>query len=177
MVVALLGGAIHTYLRSYDEATDEDRAHGVHTRIGNYTRFEPIGMFPISLVLASKKWPNRAVCLADSKENVLRWADFHDSLEVEICLSRVFNSISEDEEVVKSLSANGFEGAESRPPIVGRSNSSITRIIARCIRESDPCGKTIENFWNFPFEIHSYSLTISRVSPGVMDINVTKIAK
>jgi hypothetical protein len=167
---------IDVFVRTYDEATDQDRARGVRTRIGEYMRFEPMGMFPLPLVLALEKFPDRASCLS-SDGKLLRWADIGSTLEVEVCLSRAFAKTVSDEEIVESLTANGFIGAESSPATTGRTNSAKTKIAASCTKGKGACSKALENFRHFPFEIYGYSIGISRDPPEVLNTDVVAILK
>jgi hypothetical protein len=175
-ILVLAIGALDAFLRSYDEASDEDRARGVRTKIGDYRSFRPIGTLPLPLILALKKWPDRAACLFDPDGNILRWEEMGSPTEIEVCLSRMFANAATDEEIVAILNDNGFWGARVMPAI-GRFNSSKTIVIGTCDRASRPCGYAMENFWSIPFEAYAFSINISRDGHTTLDINVGKSIK
>lgn len=101
VIVILAIGAFDAFLRSYDEASDEDRARGIRTKIGDYTSFRHIGMLPLPLVLALEKWPDRAACVSNTDARVIRWEELNNSTEIEVCLSRMFANAATDEEIVR----------------------------------------------------------------------------
>ncbi len=175
-IVVVAVGGLDVFLRSHNDAADEDRALGVRTRIGDYRSFNPIGMLPLSLLLALNRWPDRATCLADQKTSILRWKDFGSTTEVEVCLSRVFVETTTDDEIVAILAANGFAGAMTstvRSPV----NSAKTRVFADCRIRTPYCGLTRNNFWHFPFEIYAFSVEIFRDGSTTLNIKAHKIVK
>ncbi len=176
VVVVVAIGGLDVFLRSQNDATDEDRALGVSTRMGDYRSFSSIGMLPLSLVLALNKWPDRASCLADQEASILRWKDFGSTTEAEVCLSRVFTKTRTDDEIVAILAANGFAGAMVRT-VRSPVNSAKTRVSASCLIRTPYCGVTLQNFWHFPFEIYSSSVEIFRDGSTTLNIKVHKIAK
>ena len=49
---------LDAFLRSYNEASDEDRAQGIRTKNDTYTSARAMGAFPLSLVPELKEWPD-----------------------------------------------------------------------------------------------------------------------
>lgn len=147
--LALLAGVLDAFLRSRNNPTEEDRALGIKTRIGTYTRFEPMGFLPLSLVFAAYQWPDRAACVSDPEKNVLRWADFGTVEDMEICLSRVLANMAEDDDVVATLVANGFAGSEAMQVVGNLSDKVKTRIGGICKENHYPCGAAPGSFLEY----------------------------
>lgn len=175
-VLVIAVGALDTYLRSFDEASAEDRAQGILTKIGTYTSAQPIGTFPIALIWSLRQWPDRAACLSDPGRQTLRWADFGSRTSIEVCLSRVFSNVGSDQEMAAALTANGFNGV-SIGPASPRTKLVESTVSGTCMATAQPCGVAVDQLLSFPGKSYSFSARLSRFSNGMTDVKITQATK
>lgn len=169
-------GALDAYLRSYDEATEEDRGQGIHTKIGTYTSAAPIGTFPLSLIWALNQWPDRAACLSDPARQILRWADLGSRTGIEICLNRVTTNVVSDQEVAAILTANGFNGVSIRPASP-RAKLVESTVSGTCMATAQPCGIAVNKLLSFPVKSYAIAATLSHVSNGMTDVKIVQLSQ
>jgi hypothetical protein len=174
LVIAL--GALDAFLRSFDEASEEDRAHGIRTKIGTYASARPIGTFPLFLIWSLRQWPDRAACLSDPARQILRWADLGSRTSIEVCLSRVIANVGSDQEVAAILTANGFNGVSIRPASP-RTKWVGSTVSGTCMATAQPCGVAVDEMFSFPGASYAFDARVSRFSHGMTDVRITQISK
>ncbi|WP_417435181.1 hypothetical protein [Hoeflea sp.] len=94
--IALLGimSAASIWMRSYNEA---EAGGEVRTRIGDYKSTEPMGLFPISLLIAVRKFPTYDDCveLADDGKIRPKWAEMSSEAQVKVCVFRIADHLGD----------------------------------------------------------------------------------
>lgn len=174
--LVIILSALDVFLRSYDEVSEGERAQGIRTRIGTFSSARPIGTFPLSLIWALKQWPDSAACLAETAKQTLQWEALSSRVSIEVCLSRVLNNISSDDEIAATLTANGFTGVVISPASTGPTGTRST-VSATCLATARPCGVVVDELLSFPGSSYAIQVRISRFSNGMKDVRAIQLSK
>lgn len=76
------------WMQSYNEAQPDSL---VRTRIGEYKSTERMGLFPISLLIALRKFPTYEECVRFHDDGIAqpKWAEMTSEEKVEVCIYQI----------------------------------------------------------------------------------------
>ncbi|PHR17021.1 MAG: hypothetical protein COA37_23235 [Hoeflea sp.] len=168
-LIALAGllATASLWMRSYNEAGSDDVTR---TQIGDFKSTEDMGLFPVSLLAALRKFPDYSECVEPGGSGNLqpKWAAMTNKAQVNVCVYRIAAHL-------KSIEATRsyFEEIGMRSSRIDDS-SSETRVEINCPLGARPCrlpAVTMYLLWIIPVEPR-YGISISYRNSELVDVTL-----
>lgn len=137
------------WMRSYNEA---EPGGLVRTQIGEYKSTERMGLFPISLLIALRKYPGYEGCV-EPRENggsQPKWDAMTSDAQMQVCLFWIADHLGSIEATDRYFRDLGFRGSADPIPLPSKHRYQVT---AACPWPPAPC--------NFPESRKNYRFSLS----------------